>query len=216
MAAIMLWTSSSAQASWRTSVTSVRAGRGAGRGRFSSGARTRFQSATADAGEVRAVSSVVPGSRAILGVGALLQAAMLVRRLRSAAAGERDAAECRLLASSSHRPVAGHHVRGPPHPAGRNRLDDKRDPRGQRHPLPGTAPGHRPGHPSPGRPRDLHATGRIDRRPAGVTAGPARHGKATPVRLHTHELAAAKPGSLSHLGAPGLQPPDQSAQRRRR
>ena len=63
---------------------------------------------------------------------------------------------------------------------------------------------------------DLHATGRIDRRPAGVTAGPARHGKATPVRLHTHELAAAKPGSLSHLGAPGLQPPDQSAQRRRR
>ena len=82
--------------SWRTSVTERPRRTRRGRARFSSGARTRFQSATADAGEVKAVSSVVPGSRAILGVGALLQAAMLVRRLRSAAAGERDAAECRL------------------------------------------------------------------------------------------------------------------------
>ena len=38
--------------------------------------------------------------------------------------------------------------RGPLHPAERNGLDDKRDPHGQRHPLPGTAPGRLPGHPS--------------------------------------------------------------------
>ena len=38
---------------------------------------------------------MAPGSGAILGVGALLQAATVVRRLRSAAAGERDAAEPR-------------------------------------------------------------------------------------------------------------------------
>src|ERR1017187_1008843 len=72
-----------------------RAGRGGGRGRSASGGGTRSQSATADAREAGIVSSVTPGSGAILSVGALLQAATMVRRLLSAAAGERDAAECR-------------------------------------------------------------------------------------------------------------------------
>ena len=79
---------------------SVRAGRGGCRGRSASDEGTRFLSATADAHEVEIVSSVTPGSGAILGVGALLQAATLVRRLRSAAAGERDAAECRECGDS--------------------------------------------------------------------------------------------------------------------
>src|SRR5260370_37044102 len=72
-----------------------RGGRGGARGRFSSDEGTRFQSATSDTCEMEIVSSVVPGSGAILSVGALLQAAMLARRLRSAAAGDRDAIECR-------------------------------------------------------------------------------------------------------------------------
>jgi hypothetical protein len=72
----------------------ARSGPGAGPVRFAPClAGGILQSATADAGEVRIVSSVTPGSGAILSVGALLQAATVVRRLRSAAAGERDAAE---------------------------------------------------------------------------------------------------------------------------
>ena len=39
------------------------------------------------------------------------------------------------------------------YPAERNGLDDKRDPHGQKRPLPGTAPGRRPGHPSRSRSR---------------------------------------------------------------
>jgi hypothetical protein len=72
-----------------------RAAGGARRGRFSSGGGTRFHSATANAREVGIVSSLTPESAVILSVGALLQAATLVCRLRSAAAGERDAGECR-------------------------------------------------------------------------------------------------------------------------
>src|SRR5260221_14774439 len=53
---------------------------------------TFLQSATADAREVEIVSSMMPGSGPILSVGALLQAAALVRRLRSAAAGATNAA----------------------------------------------------------------------------------------------------------------------------
>jgi hypothetical protein len=50
---------------------------------------------------------VTPGSGPILSVGALLQAAALVRRLRSAAAGERDAAECRECGDSRSRGLGG-------------------------------------------------------------------------------------------------------------
>src|SRR5207253_828204 len=59
---------------------------------FSSGARTRFQSATADAGKEEMVSSTSGTSAAILSVGALLQAAATVGRLL-AAAGDPDATE---------------------------------------------------------------------------------------------------------------------------
>src|ERR1019366_6385814 len=61
---------------------------------------TPVQSATADAREAEIVSSVAPGSGAILSVGALLQAAAVVRRLLSAAAGEPDAAEHRECGDS--------------------------------------------------------------------------------------------------------------------
>src|SRR6266516_2803883 len=59
-----------------------------------------LQSATSDTPEVVIVSSMAPGSGAILGAGALLQAAMVVRRLRSAAAGEPDVAEHRECSDS--------------------------------------------------------------------------------------------------------------------
>ena len=75
---------------------SATAGPGAGPGRPGPcRGQSILQSATADTPEAETISSLMPGSRAILSVGALLQAATVVRRLRSAAAGERDAAECR-------------------------------------------------------------------------------------------------------------------------
>src|SRR5258708_40351793 len=65
------------------------------------------ESASADAGEAEIVSSVAPGSGAILSVGALLQAATLVRGLLSAAAGEPDAARRRADGDSRSRDLDG-------------------------------------------------------------------------------------------------------------
>ena len=76
-------------------------------GRISPVRRLPFQSATADARQAGIVSSLRPGSAVILSVGALSQAAMLVRRLGSAAAGECDALSTGNRARSLFHPDLG-------------------------------------------------------------------------------------------------------------
>jgi hypothetical protein len=85
---------------WRAGTRRRSGGPGSGPGRSRSWRPGSIpQSATSDARITEIVSGVVPGSRPILSVGALLQAATVVRRLLSAA-GEPDAAECRACGYS--------------------------------------------------------------------------------------------------------------------